>query len=231
MSRGAKRPRAVTLAPKPCQPRPSKQSAASPSACTALQTLRDAGEITAGQQVLIIGASGGVGLFAVQIAKAYGAEVTGVCSTGKVELVRSVGADHVIDYTEDDVTTSGQQYDLILDMGGNRTLSELRRCLTSRGTLVLVGGEGGGRLVGGALRRSLRALALSPFVHQNLKMVLGTTKSGDLETLTDLIGDSALAPVLDRAMAWRGSRGSPALHTAALGKLSSPSLLTRLTAL
>ena len=173
--------RVETLAAKPARLTFEQAAAIPTSACTALQALRDAGKIAAGQRVLIIGASGGVGLFAVQIAKAYGAEVTGVCSTGKVELVRSVGADHVIDYTEDDVTTSGQRYDLILDMGGNRTLSELRRCLTPRGTLVLVGGEGGGRLIGGAMGRSLRALALSPFVHQNLKMVLGTTKADDLD--------------------------------------------------
>ena len=177
--------RVETLAPKPASLTFEQAAAIPTSACTALQALRDAGQIAAGQRVLIIGASGGVGLFAVQIAKAYEAEVTGVCSTGKVELVRSVGADHVIDYTEEDVTTSGQHYDLILDMGGNRTLSELRRCLTPRGTLVLVGGEGGGRLVGGALRRSLRALVVSPFVHQKLKMILGTTKADDLKALTD----------------------------------------------
>ena len=186
--------RAETLAPKPARLTFEQAAAIPTSACTALQALRDAGGIVAGQRVLIIGASGGVGLFAVQIAKAYGAEVTGVCSRGKVALVRSVGADHVIDYTEDDITTSGQHYDLVLDMGGNRTLAELRRCLTPRGTLVLVGGEGGGRLIGGAMGRSLRALALSPFIPQNLKMVLGTTKSDDLDTLTDLIDNGAITP-------------------------------------
>ncbi|HEY5844517.1 MAG TPA: NAD(P)-dependent alcohol dehydrogenase [Mycobacterium sp.] len=190
--------RVETLAPKPARLTFEQAAAIPTSACTALQALRDAGKIAAGQRVLIIGASGGVGLFAVQIAKAYEAEVTGVCSTGKVELVRSVGADHVIDYTDEDVTTSGQHYDLILDMGGNRTLTELRRCLTPRGTLVLVGGEGGGRLVGAALGRSLRALVVSPFVHQKLKMILGTTKADDLTALTELIENSGMTPVIDR---------------------------------
>ena len=112
-----------TLAAKPANLTFEQAAAVPTSACTALQALRDAGEIKAGQRVLIIGASGGVGLFAVQIAKAFGAEVTGVCSTAKVDLVRSLGADHVIDYTHDDFTHSGQRYDLILDMGGNRSLS------------------------------------------------------------------------------------------------------------
>ncbi|GAA3636629.1 NAD(P)-dependent alcohol dehydrogenase [Microlunatus ginsengisoli] len=176
------------------------QAAAIPtSGCTALQALRDTGKITAGQRVLIIGASGGVGLFAVQIAKALGAEVTGVCSGAKVDLVRSVGADHVIDYTDTDITTSGQRYDLVLDMGGDRTLSQLRRCLTPRGTLVLVGGEGGGRLIGGAMVRSLRAVALSPFVKQSLRMVLGTTRSEDLQALAALIDSGKISLVIDRS--------------------------------
>jgi NADPH:quinone reductase-like Zn-dependent oxidoreductase len=191
--------RVETLAAKPARLTFEQAAVIPTSACTALQALRDAGGIAAEQRVLIIGASGGVGLFAVQIAKASGAEVTGVCSSGKVELVRSVGADHVIDYTEHDITTSRLRYDLILDMGGNRTLSQLRRCLTPRGTLVLVGGEGGGRLIGGALARSLRALALSPFVSQELKMVLGATKAEDLQTLTELIESSAITPVIDRS--------------------------------
>jgi NADPH:quinone reductase-like Zn-dependent oxidoreductase len=166
-------------------------------ACTALQALR-AGQIRSGQQVLIIGASGGVGLFAVQIAKSFGAEVTGVCSPAKVDLVRSVGADQVVDYTQEDPTRSGQKYDLILDMGGNRSLSELRRALTPKGTLVLVGGEGGGRLIGGAMVRSLRALALSPFVSHNLRMVVAAAKAADLQFLSGLIEADKVAPVLDR---------------------------------
>ena len=110
-------------------------------------------------------------MFAVQIAKSFGADVTGVCSTTKVDMVRSLGADHVIDYTREDFTRSGQRYDLILDMGGNRSLSQLRRALTPRGTLVLVGGEGGDRWIGG-MDRWLRALVLSPFVSQSLRPCL-----------------------------------------------------------
>ena len=191
--------RVATLAAKPAGLTFEQAAAIPTSACTALQALRDAGKITAGQRVLIIGASGGVGLFAVQIAKAFGAEVTGVCSAAKVELVRSVGADHVIDYTETDITTSGQRYELVLDMGGDRTLSQLRRCVTPHGTLVLVGGEGGGRLVGGAMVRSLRAVVLSPFVKQNLRMVVATAKAEDLLALTALIDSGKINPVIDRS--------------------------------
>src|SRR3954471_7946036 len=122
-----------------------EQAAAVPvSAVTALQALRDHGRVKAGQHVLVIGASGGVGTFAVQIAKAFGANVTGVSNTNKLDLVRSLGADHVIDYTQTDVTEAGTRYDVVLDIGGNRPLSRLRRILTSDGTLVIVGGEGGG---------------------------------------------------------------------------------------
>ena len=168
--------RPSTLAPKPANLSFEQAAAVPTSAVTALTAVRDAGHVTAGQQVLVIGASGGVGLFAVQIAKALGAEVTGVCSTTKVALVRSVGADHVIDYTQDDIGSNGQRYDVIIDMGGNRPLSQLRRSLTPRGTLVLVGGEGGGRWIGSAMGRSLRALLLSPFVSQKLRMVVATAK-------------------------------------------------------
>jgi NADPH:quinone reductase-like Zn-dependent oxidoreductase len=175
-----------------------EQSAAVPtSACTALQALT-AGQIASGQQVLIIGASGGVGMFAVQIAKSFGAEVTGVSSPAKVDLVRSLGVDIVLDYTKDELTADGRRYDLILDMGGNRSLSELRRALTPKGTLVLVGGEGGGRLVGGAMGRSLRALALSPFVSHNLRMVVAATKEADLQILTELIEAGKVTAVIDR---------------------------------
>ena len=137
-------------------------------------------------------------MFAVQIAKSFGAEVTGVSSPGKVDLVRSLGADAVLDYTKDELTADGRRYDLILDMGGNRSLAELRRALTPKGTLVLVGGEGGGRLVGGAMGRSLRALALSPFVSHNLRMVVAATKEADLQILTELIEAGKVTPVIDR---------------------------------
>src|SRR5215217_1948471 len=134
---------------------------------TALQALRDHGKVLPGQEVLIIGASGGVGTYAVQIAKSFGAHVTGVCSTKKAEMVRSIGADHIIDYTREDFAEGDQRYDVILDIGGNSSLTRLRRPLASRGILVIVGGEGGGRWLGG-LERQLWATMLSPFVSQKL---------------------------------------------------------------
>jgi NADPH:quinone reductase-like Zn-dependent oxidoreductase len=173
-----------------------EQAAALPtSAFTALQALRTGG-IQPGQKVLIVGASGGVGLFAVQIAKSFGAEVTGVCSTAKRELVRSVGADHVVDYTKEDFTRSGQRYDLILDMGGNRSLSQLRRALTPRGTLVPVGGEGGDRWIG--VGRSLQALVVSPFVSHSLRPVSAKPNQADLQILKELVDAGKLTPVIDR---------------------------------
>jgi NADPH:quinone reductase-like Zn-dependent oxidoreductase len=192
------RARQDKLAPKPANLTFEQAAAVPTSACTALQALRDKGGIQPGQKVLIVGASGGVGMFAVQIAKSFGAEVTGVCSTTKVDLVRSIGADHVVDYTQEDFTRSGQQYDLILNMGGNRSLSQLRRALTPRGTLVLVGGEGGDRWIGAAMGRSMRALVLSPFVSQSLRMVLGAAKTEDLRFLTELIEAAKVTPVIDR---------------------------------
>jgi NADPH:quinone reductase-like Zn-dependent oxidoreductase len=186
-----------TLASKPFNMTVEQAAAVPTSACTALQALRTGG-IASGQQVLIIGASGGVGIFAVQIAKALGTEVTGVCSTGKADLVRSIGADHVIDYTQEDFTQSDQRYDLILDTGGNRSLSQLRSALTPKGTLVLVGGEGGGRWIGGAMGRSMRALMLSPFVSQQLRMIIATAKAVDLESLTELIEAGKVTPVIDK---------------------------------
>jgi 2-desacetyl-2-hydroxyethyl bacteriochlorophyllide A dehydrogenase len=178
-----------------------EQAAAVPiSASTALQGLRDQGRIQPGQKVLVIGASGGVGTYAVQLAKAFGAEVTGVCSTTKVDLVRSVGADHVIDYTREDFADAGKRYDLILDIGGNRSLSHLRRALTQQGTLVLVGGEGGGRWIGG-MDRQLRALAISPFVRQRLRMLIAREHYEELESLTGLIEAGKITPVIDRTYA------------------------------
>jgi len=190
--------REATLAAKPAGLTFEQAAALPTSACTALQALRAVGTIEPGQHVLVVGASGGVGLFAVQIAKSFGAEVTGVCSTAKVDLVRSVGADHVLDYTHDDITSGGRRYDVILDLGGTRTLTQLRRVLTPHGTLVLVGGEGGGRWIGGALVRSLRAVVLSPFVKQNLRMILATANAKDLQHLRQLIEDGKLVPVIDR---------------------------------
>ena len=138
-------------------------------------------EVQAGQKVLIIGASGGVGTFAVQIAKAFGAEVTGVCSTAKTDLVRALGADHVIDYTRDDFADGQHRYDAILDIGGNSRLSHLRRALTARGRLVMVGGETGGRWLGG-IDRQLRALLLSPLVSQKLGTFIASENSDDLRS-------------------------------------------------
>jgi NADPH:quinone reductase-like Zn-dependent oxidoreductase len=166
------------------------------SAATALQALCDVGHVESGQQVLIIGASGGVGSYAVQLAKAFGAEVTGVGSTTKLDLVRSLGADHVIDYTRDDFADGEHRYDLILDIGGNPALSRLRRALTPTGTAVIVGGEEGGNLTG--MNRQLRALALSPFVRQRLTMFIAKQRSRDLERLTELIDAGKVTPSIDR---------------------------------
>jgi NADPH:quinone reductase-like Zn-dependent oxidoreductase len=167
------------------------------SGLTALQSLLDVGRLQAGQHVLIVGASGGVGSYAVQIAKASGAEVTGVCSTAKVDLVRSLGADHVIDYTRDDFAAGGQRYDLILDIGGNSALPRLRRALAPTGTLVLVGGEDGDRWTGG-MGRQLRAIALSPFVRQRLTMKTPREHYTDLERLAQLIEAGQLIPTIDK---------------------------------
>jgi NADPH:quinone reductase-like Zn-dependent oxidoreductase len=187
-----------TLAPKPIDLTFEQAAALPTSACTALQAVRGAGGVKSEQQVLIIGASGGVGMFAVQIAKSFGAEVTGVCSTPKVDLVRSIGADHVVDYTQEELTRSGQRYDLILDMGGNRSLAELRDVLMPRATLVLVGGEGGGRWIGAAIGRSMRALLLSPFVNQRFKMINAKANADDLQVIAELIEAGKIAPFIDK---------------------------------
>lgn len=167
------------------------------SAGTALQALTDAGGVEQGQQVLIIGASGGVGSYAVQLAKAFGAEVTGVCSTAKLDLVRSLGADHVVDYTRQDFAGGSSRYDLVLDIGGNSSLSRLRSALTPTGTLVIVGGEEGGKWTGG-FGRSLRAPLLSPFVRQRLTMLASKERAGDLERLSPLIEAGMVVPSIDR---------------------------------
>jgi NADPH:quinone reductase-like Zn-dependent oxidoreductase len=172
-------------------------AAVSISGLTALQAVRDRGRIEAGEKVLVVGASGGVGSFAVQIAKAFGAEVTGVCSTAKMDTVRELGADHVVDYTVDDFADGTHRYDVILDTGGNRWLSHLRRALTPRGRLVIVGGETDGRLLGGA-DRQIRALALSPFVGQKLGTFVASENAEDLNVLRELIEAGKLAPAIDR---------------------------------
>jgi NADPH:quinone reductase-like Zn-dependent oxidoreductase len=164
---------------------------------TALQALRDHGSVEPGQEVLIIGASGGVGTYAVQIAKAIGAQVTGVCSTTKVEMVRSIGADRVIDYTQEDFAEGAQRYDVILDIGGNSSLARLRRALAQRGTLIIAGGEGGGRWLGGT-DRQIRAMLLSPFVGQKLGTFVNKENHEDLLVLKELIESGKITPLIDK---------------------------------
>jgi NADPH:quinone reductase-like Zn-dependent oxidoreductase len=184
-----------TLARKPAALSVEQAAAVAVSGLTALQGLRDAGRIKPGQKVLVIGASGGVGSYAVQIARSFGAEVTGVCGTAKAGLVRSIGADHVIDYTQADFADGQRHYDLILDIGGNSRLSRLRRALTPRGTLVIVGGEGA-RWTG--VGRQLRALALSVLIRQRLTMFVSRHRQADLDTLHQLIETGQVTPVVDR---------------------------------
>lgn len=175
-----------------------EQAAAVPtSGLTALRALRDHGKVEPGQKVLINGASGGVGTFAVQIAKSLGAVVTGVCSTRNVDMVRSIGADHVIDYTQEDFTRSGQLYDLILDNVANRSLSDCRRALTPTGTLIPNNGTSGGRWIG-TLGRTLKALMMSPFLPQRLRPFVSKEKNGDLVVLKDLIEAGKITPVIDQ---------------------------------
>jgi NADPH:quinone reductase-like Zn-dependent oxidoreductase len=177
-----------------------EQAASVPiAAITALQALRDKGQLQAGQKVLINGSSGGVGTFAVQIAKSYGADVTGVCSTRNLDLVRSLGADHVIDYTKEDFTKTGQLYDLLVDNVGNRSLLECRRVLKPKGIFVLVGG-GGAKEQGliGPMAKPIKAMLLSPFVSQKMGMILAQLNHDDLALLADLMQSGKVKPVIDR---------------------------------
>ncbi len=175
-----------------------EQAAAVPVAgITALQALRDKGKVQAGQKVLINGASGGVGTFAVQIAKTYGAEVTGVCSSRNVEMVKSLGADRVIDYTKEDFTQGSVRYDLIIDNVGNHSLSELRHVLNPNGTLVSVGGPSDNRWLG-PLTTSVDAYVVAPFVSQKLMFMLAQANQDDLNVLRQLIEAGKLTPVIDR---------------------------------
>lgn len=185
------------LAPKPANLSFEQAAAVPVSGVTAMQALIDGGRLQSGQTVLVIGASGGVGSYAVQIANALGAEVTGVASTKKLDLVRSLGADHVLDYTCEDFADGRQRYDLVIDLAGNPTLSRLRRALTPTGTAVITGGEEGGSFSGG-MNRQLRALALSPLLRQRLTMFIAKPRSSDLEKLTDLIDTGLLTPSLER---------------------------------
>lgn len=190
--------RADRLVPKPAALGFAQAAAVPVSGCTALQAVRDHGKVRPGDRVLVVGAGGGVGTFAVQLAKALGAEVTGVCSTTKTDLVRSIGADRVVDYTREDFADGRSRYDVVLDIAGNRPLSRLRRALAPEGTLVLVGGEGGGRWLGG-VDRQLRALVLSPFVRQELRTWIASQPTDDLEELRELLEAGKITPVVDRA--------------------------------
>lgn len=187
-----------TLAPKPAGLTFEQAAVVPVSASTALQALRDAGRVTAGDHVLVVGASGGVGTYAVQLAKALGAEVTAVASASKLDLLRTIGADHVVDYTVEDVADRGACYDVIIDIGGSRPVSRLREALSSTGTLVIAGGEHGGNLTGG-LHRQLQSAVLSPFIGQRLTMVANTENHADLEVLAEHIEAGRIAPVLDRS--------------------------------
>ena len=185
------------LAPKPANLTFEQAAVVAISGSTALQAVRDHGRVGSGQEVLIIGASGGVGSYAVQIARAFGARVTGVSSTRKVQMVRSIGAHRVIDYTKEDFAESGQRYDVILDIGGNSSLARLRSTLTPKGTLVIVGGEGGGKWLGGT-DRQLRAMMLSPFVSQKLGTFINKESYEYMLVLKDLIESGKVTPVIDR---------------------------------
>ena len=166
------------------------------SGLPALHAVRDEANVQPGQKVLIIGAAGGVGTYAIQIAKVYGAEVTAVCSTTKMDLVRSIGADHVIDYTREEFADGARHWDVIIDIAGNRSLSHLRRALSPRGTLVIVGGEDGGKWLG--LGRPLMASLLSLFTSQRLRMLLPKERLEDIETLKDLAESGKITPVVER---------------------------------
>ena len=186
------------LVPKPARLTVEQAAAVPISGVTALQALRDKGGVRPGQKVLIIGAAGGVGSLAVQLAGAFGAEVTGVCSTRKKDLVRSIGADHVIDYTSEDFADGQRRWDVIVDSAGRRPLSQLRGALTRKGTLVIVGGDGGGPWTGGFFRGILRAPLLSLFVGQKLCGLNAKVNQEDLGTVGELIEAGKLTPVVDR---------------------------------
>jgi NADPH:quinone reductase-like Zn-dependent oxidoreductase len=191
------------LAPKPANLTFEQAAVVAISGSTALQAVRDHGRVKPGQWVLIVGASGGVGTYAVQLAKAFDAEVTGVCSTTKMDMVRSLGADHVIDYTREDFADGRQRYDVILDIGGNASLSRLRRALTLNGRLVIVGGEKDGRWLGGT-DRQIRALLLTRFVDQKLGTFIASENYEDLMALKELIEAWKVTPAIDRTFPLSG---------------------------
>jgi NADPH:quinone reductase-like Zn-dependent oxidoreductase len=190
--------KADDLVPKPAKLSFEEAGALPISGITALRAVRDMGNVQPGQKVLVIGAAGGVGSLVVQVAKAYGAKVTAVSSTSKEDLVRSLGADDVIDYTREDFTDGSRRWDVIIDTAGRRPLTQLRRALTRKGTLVIVGGDGGGRWTGGFFRGMLRAPVVSLFVGQRLRGLPTKVKREDLITVTEMIETGTLTPVIDR---------------------------------
>jgi NADPH:quinone reductase-like Zn-dependent oxidoreductase len=205
-----------------------EEAAAVPlAALTALQGLRDHGRVQPGQRVLIIGASGGVGTFAVQLAKLFGAEVTGVCSTRNLELVRSLGADHVIDYTREDFAGNGRRYDLVFQLAGTRSPAAIRRALIPKGRLILSSGESSGRWVG-PMDRIVKAAALSPFVPQTLAPFEAKQSRDDLQVLKDLIEAGKLTPVIDRTYPLRET--PEALRYLEKGHARGKVVITRLSA-
>jgi NADPH:quinone reductase-like Zn-dependent oxidoreductase len=186
------------LARKPANTTFEQAAVIAVSALAAQRAVCDVGRVQQGQKVLVIGASGGVGSYAVQLAKAFGAEVTGVCSTAKMDLVRNLGADHVLDYTKDEWSDGTHRYDLIIDIAGNPSLSRLRRALTPTGTAVLTGGEAGGSLTGG-MDRQLRAFIWSPFLRQRLTGFVPKERGSDLERITALVESGKVTPSIDKA--------------------------------
>jgi NADPH:quinone reductase-like Zn-dependent oxidoreductase len=184
------------LLPKPANLTFEQSAAVGDSAFTALAAVRDQGKVQPGQRVLVNGASGGVGTFAVQIAKSFGANVTGVCSTRNVDMLRSIGADQVIDYATEDFTQTKQPYDVMLDLVGTRSLSDCRRALTSQGTYVLVGVRDLGRWLG--LAPQMKVLLLSPFVPQQMRVFIVRHNRDDLAVLKELVEAEKVAPVIDR---------------------------------
>lgn len=189
-----------SLAAKPAKLSFEQAAVVPVSGITALHALVDVGGVEAGQRVLVVGASGGVGTYAVQLARALGADVTGVASTSKIEMVRSLGADHVIDYTQTDFADGRNEYDLVVDIGGRSSVARLRRALTKNGTLVIVGGEDGNRFTGG-IGRQLRAVALSPFVSQQLTTFIALVSHTGLERLAEFIADGRVVPVIGQRFA------------------------------
>jgi NADPH:quinone reductase-like Zn-dependent oxidoreductase len=190
--------RADLLVPKPSSLSFEEAAALPISGLTAVQAIRDVGTVRPGQTVLVIGAGGGVGTLTVQVAKAYGAEVTGVCSAAKADLVRSLGADQVIDYTREDFADGSRRWDVIIDTAGRRPLRELRRALAPKGTLGIVGGEGGGRVTGGFFRQILRGPLLSLFSGQKLRPVISKENQKDLQALAALVEEGKVRPVVRR---------------------------------